>query len=251
MKIVTIDLDRLRNTGYVQYMRNYLDILDSLDFTLLKVAPEAAALTAQIDAIELVVKQDQASALTETISNLDIQRDGYLVGIAGVADSYRKHYDQSMVQAAKALSHHIGVYGQPSTIAAEPLQQQTGTVNNLVHDLQNDPVLSSAVTMLGLSDWVSQLQLVNTQLNDAYVERSEERGDMPAEKVKDLRITGNELYYGLRDMLMAQALIAAYASPFEEAINRVNALTTDYNDVLARREGGEDDTGGEDPELPV
>jgi len=252
MELTAIHLNNLRNGDYIRYMRHYLQILENRDPALLKVAPEMNALAGQTDAIELVFKQDRASALTATINDLDILRDRYLVGIAGIADSYQNHYDESMVQAANAVSHHIAVYGKASGIGKEALPQQTTTVDNLVDDLQNDPVLSSAITMMGLSDWVGQLQLVNNQLDDAYLERTEDKGDMPPEKIKDLRTEGNDLYYRLRNMLMAQALIADYAPPFDEAINKVNALTTEYNNILARRQGnGEDDTGGEDPELPV
>jgi len=251
MEIVSIHLHWLRNSDYLQYMTNYLRFYEDNDPVALGVEDEFNALTAKAAEIDVVFKQDQASALTEEIANLDALRDKYLVGIAAVAKGYFNHYDESKVQMGKKIDHHISVYGgTASAIGVERLQGQTATLKSLIDDFQNNPELSAALTTLGLMDWVGQLELANNSLDDAYVDRAKEKGDMPADKIKDLRLEGNALYYALREMMKSRAHIAGYAAPYDVLITGTNSLTQMYNDALARggstrEEGGEDDIGQE------
>ena len=231
-------------------MRGYLHVFETNDPAAMQVEDEFNALTANVDAIEAIYQQDQASDLTEVIADLDIQRDQYLIGMGSVVSGYRKHYDAGMVQMAKKLMHHIDdVYGSAYGIGKQTLPQQTATVDNLVYDLQNDPELSAAVTAFHLTDWVGQLQMVNDNLRGAYHDRTTEQGAAPSDKIKDLRIAGNELYYQLRQMLMAQAHVSGYIAPYETVINETNALANTYNNILDRRSGGSDvdpeDDGGD------
>ena len=251
MKVTAIQLGQLRNSEYLQYMKDYLYAYEIQDPVVLDVEAEFNALTANVDAIEAVFKQDQASELTAVIADLDITRDQYIISIAAVAKAYMGHYDESKVQMAESVYRRISVYGSGSEIAHETLESQTNTINNLVDDLQNDPVLSAGITALGLTDWVGQLQLVNSNLEDAYRERTGEWSDAQGDTIKQLRAEGYDLYYQLRDMLLARALIAGYAFPYDKVIKDTNTLSDGYNRKLARRSGGsevdpEDDGGDND-----
>jgi len=114
--------------------------------------------------------------------------------------------------------------------------------------MQQRPEGMAAINLLGISDWVEALRVANEELSTAYVDRSEERSERPAEKTKDLRIQCNAHYYRLRDMVAAQALTAGYAAPYDDIIPTLNAITEKYNQVLAQRSGRKDDDNAEPEE---
>jgi hypothetical protein len=53
--------------------------------------------------------------------------------------------------------------------------------------------------------------------------------------MKDKRLTANELYYLLRDMLIAQATVQRNAAPYPKTISELNALIDQYNVLLSGR----------------
>ena len=244
MNYVTIDLSRLRNPEYLQYMQDYLQLLSSNDPALLRITPEFGLLTTKTNQIEAILKQDTGSAITPIIEALDLERDSYLVGIFTAINGLCNHFDPAKKAAAISLKDRLNVYGTATEIAKQSLQGETATIKNLVIDLQTIPTYSTALTTLALADWVAQLKVVNDAFNVKYLQRTEEIGGLNPDKIKELRLEANALYYQLRNVLMAQALVAAYTAPFPKAINDVNALTEQYNNTLAQRVGL---AGGDEP----
>jgi len=239
MKTVYVTLKNLRNGEYVSYAKACLRIIDRNDPDMLGLREHFDALTANVTAVEEVFRQDRTSELTETITELDALRGKFLVSIATVVRGYLGHYDEAKVAMAERLHHCIAVYGTPSLITVQPLQQELATIDNLVDDLQHDPDLAAAVAALHLTEWVNRLQQANNNLRMAYDERIQERAALPPDTIKDLRQEGHELFYQTRDRLAALALVADYAPPYDTVINEVNDLSDRFNDVLARRrEGG-------------
>ena len=234
MDLVSVEIRKLPHKEYIEYMKGYLHIIDDNDPVVLNVEDQFNVLTGKVDDIEDIYKLNRASELTQVIADLDVQRDRYLIGISSVVNGYLDHYDASKVQAAQSLRNTIAVYGTPSYIARESLSGQSTTLTHLTEELQGDPTLSAAVAALGLAPWVAELKRVNDELRTAYWQRTAEVGDLPTAKIVDLRLTSNALYYQLRDKLLAYALLAGYAPPYDAVINKINALIAQYNVTLAR-----------------
>lgn len=248
MEHIKIALPKLRNPEFLHYMQDYLLHLTTNDPALLHVAPEHALLTSKTSEIEAILKQDTGSPITVIIEALDIERDRLVGSFYTTITGFCGHFDGVKKAAAVSIKDRLQVYGTASAISNESLQGETESIQNLVNDLQSIPVYSAALTTLGLSDWIAQIKVVNDDFSSKYFERTESIATMSPERIKALRLEANDLFYQLRDMLMAQGLVAGFAAPFPKTINEVNALTQQYNATLDQRAGyaGEDEA----PEPP-
>lgn len=249
MEHVTIHLLTLRNAEYLQYLKDYLTIIDNNDPALLKVGSQYSALASKADQLEAVLKQDTGSPITVEIEALDQRRDSHLGGLYTTIYGMCSHFDPAMKAAALLVRDRLEVYGNATQIAMMSLQGETATIDNMIYDLQTIPALSAALTTLGLSAWIADLKVVNTEFNAKYIARTEALAAVNPDKIKELRIAANALYYTLRDMLMAQGMVIEYVAPFPKTISEVNALTEQYNHTLDTRAGWV--SSGDDEEAPV
>ena len=237
MKVTSIDLTKLRNAEFIQFVTNTLQIVTNNNPTLLKVADEATALQAELTKISNQFKTDKGSNLTPLIEELDATRDGYLVGISKTTDGLSYHFTPAKQNAAKELINYLKIYGAASDVALSSLQAETATITNMVNDLTTKPELVAALAELGLTAWVAELGVVNTNFNTKYLERTAELGTASSTNIKDLRVIAVNKYNEFKDMIEGQATVSKGASIYETTINQLNALVNQYNATLAARAG--------------
>jgi Family of unknown function (DUF6261) len=240
--IVSIDLAKLSNAGYIQFSRNFLDIVASHNPVILKVEPEYTALDNELKVIEAVFKTDQASKLTPVIEALDIRRDNAIMGIYKCVDGFTHYFEPAKKAAAEVLMQQLKVYGAATSITLTALPMETAILTSLVGDLGNKPELNAALKQLSLGEWVDELQAANELLNQKYVERMVETGNANPNTIRGKRIEAYAQYYALRDMLAAQALVAKNAPPYPQTINELNAVVEQYNLIIAGRGTDKTDT---------
>lgn len=240
--ILSIDLAKLSNAGYIQFSRNFLDVVASHNPVTLKVEPEYTALDNELKVIEAVFKTDQASKFTPVIEALDMRRDNAIMGIYKNVDGFTHYFEPAKKAAAEVLMQQLKVYGAATDITLTALPLETAIVTSLVGDLGNKSELKAAVELLSLADWVAELQTANELLNQKYVERMVETGNANPNTIRGKRIEAYAQYYALRDMLAAQARVAQNAPPYPQTINELNAVVEQYNVVINGRGGGKDDT---------
>lgn len=240
--IQSIDITKLRNAEYIQFSRDFLTVVALNNQATLKVVPEYTAFDAVIQVIEGVFKTDQGSNITPLIEALDIRRDVAIMGIYKCVDGFTHHYEPSKKQAADVLLNHLKVYGPAGNITITALPAETAIVNSMVADLGTKAELKAALELLGLGDWVAELQSANEQLSQKYIERIVETGNANSNVIKDKRLEANALYYELRNMVVAQATVVKNAPPFSKAIGELNAVVEQYNAVLVGRGGNNGNT---------
>lgn len=237
MEILPIDLSKLRNAEYIQYGLDILNINNINNAATLMIEPQQVAYRSKIQQMEDVYKQATSSRLTPVIEEMDTQRDQHLVGITSVINGSVHHPNAAKREAAFRLQNFLASYGAASTIGMQSLQAQTTTINNIVNDLNVNANLVSAAATLDLTDWIQELKTVNTNFNNTYMERTQELAGANPDKLKLLRLEANELYYKLREMLSAHSTINGDIDPWHKTINEWNALSRQYNDMLATRAG--------------
>jgi hypothetical protein len=236
--ILSIDLAKLNNAGYIQFSRNFLDIIVRHNPAALKVEPEYKALDNVLKEIEAVFKTDQASKFTPLIETLDIRRDNAIMGIYKCVDGFTYYFEPGKKAAAELLMGQLKVYGQASDVAKASLPAETAIVTSLVGDLGNKAELKAAVELLSLADWVTELQTANMELDKMYVERMVETGNANPNTIRDKRLEAYTLYYELREMVAAQARVAKNEAPYPQTINELNAVVEQYNLILASKGDG-------------
>jgi hypothetical protein len=233
--ITVIDLSKLRNSEYLQLMKDVLKLVAQNNPTTLKVVEDYDGLTTTTTAIEDIFKIDLSSPLTPVIEAFDEGRDNCILGIFKTIEANTYHFNPAVREAAGVLAKYLGIYGSATSVAALNLQAETATVTSIVNDLQTRADLVAAITTLGLTSWVAELKRVNELLGEKYIERTTALAGASTDNIKQKRLEGNEAYYKLRDMLQSYNTITKGAAPYPKTISEINALIDQYNIIITKR----------------
>ncbi|UPQ74928.1 DUF6261 family protein [Chryseobacterium nepalense] len=230
----TIELKLLRNAEYLQYVKDYLGIINLNNSIQLGIEAKLNAFAGKITELEALYKKAMASEKTQELLILDERRDNAVNGIYYFLLSQTYHYEAGRQQQAQLLLSNMELYG--SGIARLNYQAETATLNNIILDWQSKPELTDAVSTFNLSAWVNELKTVNEEFNTKYLSRTQEYGDANPETIKLKREETNTAYYALRDRIDAlHLLVETPPSPYATVINQLNALTDQYNKLLVNR----------------
>lgn len=231
----TIDLPKLRNAEYLQYMKDFAGIINLNDPATLQIDAKLAAFNAKTLELEELFKKALANDLTKVILALDERRDNAILGITSFLQGYSYHYEADKKENAQKLLAKMAIYG--SSIARQNYMAETATINNLIRDFEDQPELATAVTAFSLQPWIDELADANTQFNTEYLARTQEYGDANPDTIKSKREETNVTYYALRDRIDAlHTLVETPPSPYNTVINQLNALTDQYNVLLLHRQ---------------
>lgn len=229
-----IELKLLRNAEYLQYVKDYLAIINLNTPEQLGIDAKLAILSTKATELEALYKKALASDKTQELLMLDERRDDALNGIYYFLLGYTYYFQADQQQKARLLLTNMELYG--SGISRLNYQAETATVNNLIRDWENKPELADAITSFNLSSWVNELKTANEEFNTKYLLRTQEYGDASPETIRTKREETNTAYYALRDRIDAlHLLVETLPSPYATVINQLNALTDQYNKLLINR----------------
>lgn len=230
--ITAIDLAKLRNAEFLQFMTNFLTLVENNDPAGLNVTAQHAALKARLAEVEPLFKLERASALTQELILLDERRDCAINGLTAMINGYGYHFDSPTKQAAQLLSDSLHLFG--SGIAKQNFQAETATLNGLINDWETKPKLKEAIAALGLTAWKDELKASNIAFDQKFLERTQEYGATNPDKLRQKREETTSAYYELRKYLDANAVLND--SPgYRKAVNELNALIGQYNTLLTAR----------------
>ena len=234
MQITGLLLERLRNAEYFQVMTDTRSIVSANNPVALNVKPSFDGLTAELEVIDTLYQQPQGSIITPKMEQADLRRDRALNGINSIVNGFVYHFDTSFSEPALLLQASISKYG--SNIIGQSLIAETSIITNLAGDWNNTAELLQAITKLNLKEWTNELATANMEFNKLYLERNAETAGKTTQSMEDRRsLTSNDIYYKLRDKLLANAEINDLAQPWAAAVNQLKALIASYNNLLATR----------------
>jgi hypothetical protein len=236
-----IDLQSLRNAEFIQFSNDGLDIIHKYDENVLKVSKPYLPFQAKMREITALFKKDQGSNITPKIEKADVRRDDAYMGISKNIESYLTHFDENVKAASQLLWDRLKVFGIATDVVTAALPAETAILNSVVTEFTTVNEYKDAVAMLNLTAWIAELKTANDDLAKLYKQRTEELGEANPNKIKDLRLAANQLYYNLREMLQSQATVAEFASPYDKCINELNAHIEQYNQILIKREASAKD----------
>ncbi|NMN39407.1 DUF6261 family protein [Pedobacter sp. SG918] len=234
--INNIALQPLRNSEYIQFLTDTLNIVSKNNPQALNVSAQYDALRTATDNVEKLFKISQASLVTAEIEALDKRRDDAINGISLQVQSLAYSADPVINQHGKTLNAHLALFG--TSIARENYQSETTILRNIVNDWKNKPELQEAVTALNLGNWLSELETANNEFNLAYIKRNEELAAAPTEKLRELRNIANNLYYKLRTRINSNLDINDGAEPWAATVNLLNQHIGTYALLQTRRAAG-------------
>ncbi|MBJ7429256.1 MAG: hypothetical protein JHD28_09925, partial [Bacteroidia bacterium] len=199
----------------------------------LLVKDEKDLLDANIAKIMEIYAVTQKSELTPEIEALDARRDKAINGIIITINGLTYHFDSAKSNAANLLAEALKPYG--SGIATLNYALETAQIDGIVKDFITKLDLKTAANLLGLTDWITELNTANAEFNNLYIARTQQLGAANPDNIKVLRQEANQKYYDLRDMLDGYYITKKKIDPWKKTINELNALIDQYNTLLANR----------------
>lgn len=232
--INAIDLTKLRNGEYTQFLKDVRDIVGRKGPSALNIQPQYDKLAIVITDLERLFKTPQGNIISEELEALDLRRDNAIIAINSIATGYTYATDPATSSAAKLLLNHLAVFGG-SNVARDSYQSETMSLDNILKDWNNKPELSAAIVSLHLQALKAELADANSQFSIRYLDRASELGIATPESIRAKRGEANAAYYTLRDFINSYFTINSGAEPFSSTVGFINGLVANYNDLIARR----------------
>lgn len=251
--IYSIEMRKLRNAEFIQFVNAIADIIQSNDPVVLLITIQLLAFKAKVTNLSGLFKNEKSNPLTEDVQLLDVRRDSAVTGITSVVDGYTNYFQPEKAAAARLLSNSLKLYGP---IARQNYVAETALITEMMNDWENNPELMAALTLLDLVDWKDELKTANNSFNEKWLERNREYAAVSPETLLQRREETIDAYNELKKFLVAYAIINSTTPVFQKTINELNSAIKQYNTILEERaaenggnegntEEGEVNEGGE------
>ncbi len=225
-------LNRYRNGEYLQYMTDITELLSKQDLETLQLTAQKVTLDSIVHKIDAAFKQSQGSELTQEVVALDERRDRAIVGLRGVIDSYRYHFDSTITDAASILNNIIAAHGD--NIQRLSYQEETAIINSIVKDMETEAEAIAAVATLHLGSWLAELKESNITFSAKYLDRVGEAALHPSSDIPKLRVQATEAYRTLVNHILAHATLGN-TEAYTILLNQIDILAGQYNQVVNNR----------------
>lgn len=237
-------LARYRNSEFLQYMKDVLELVNSNDVDVLQVTAQRDALATLITQMDDLFQQEQGSGITQELIDLDDRRDKAFMGIKATLEALNYHYDKAQQSAAGSLLFNMNNYG--TNIPRMNYQAETAVIDSMVSDWETETALSRAVTDVQLDAWVAELKTANAAFNARYLARISESAANPATSFSAIREQGTTTYRELVAHVQAHATLGSNVT-HQELVNEFSVLAKQYNQTISLRTGS---SSGEQASLP-
>lgn len=241
----TLKIDLLRNAEFIALGKDFISLIDAANPATLGINAGFAPFKAEWLSLDSLFMLERGSILTDDLVALDTRRDNAIVGIRTVADGYSRHFDPAFRAASERILACIDKYG--SKIHKQNLLAETETLRNLVADFETGALMLNALTVLGLSAWVTELKDANNDFNQVYLQRTQETSAKPNDSLAARRKPAIELYRKLVKTIDAKDTLDP-SPALTTLINQLNGLVDKYNQLIATRSSaGKEDKPADGP----
>lgn len=190
-----------------------------------------------LEHFDQMLKTGGTSPHSKRIAELDKKRDDVYTGMAAHTRNMKKHFDAEKAETAYQAEVIIKRYGNPTRL---PYLQEDAVLKNLITDLrafgnaatepeEDEPVVQSngeaqnRLALIGLLEWVEQLETVNDEFMALYSQRNEEDAATETGATKAARTATDEAWYAVARRINSLVDIFGEAA-FKEVINNINQL---------------------------
>jgi hypothetical protein len=168
------------------------------------------------------------SELTIEIAAHDHARDKTLRGFFDAIKSNLNHFDPTYANAAYLLSTLSGHYGN---IGKKTLDDETAAITNLLTDMAQ-PEPAQAITLLGLTPWVTRLSQENTAFSALMRARYVETAGKTPLRMVDTRVETDRYYHAIVNQI--ESMKTAGLAVEEAFIREWNAVIERFKSILAQ-----------------
>ncbi|MGM0532278.1 MAG: DUF6261 family protein [Bacteroidota bacterium] len=240
--INTVLLYEFRSIEFIQFGNNVVSICDESNPQDLRIQEPLEKLRVSLTALEEIYKINQASAITSKLTELDDRRDNAIIFLRKLGDAFTNHFDEARQNAGKKLVEVIDKYGTP--IYKQNYQAETGSLNNLIHDLETSSGYREIIDFLGGTEVLKEMKKVNELFNEKYLLRNDQEAGKDDESFSEIRLEAKNNYRDLVQHIEAWATVTP-KDGYTNLIKRLNDLIDRYNQVVkvrSSKETSEEDT---------
>ncbi|MEM0541035.1 DUF6261 family protein [Flavobacterium sp. j3] len=197
----------------------------------------ASQLVAELVIYDKGLLQTQKNDETREIERLDSLRD---TDLAIYRRKFRAFSLTKNAQERDAYTKLNNLWSVYKNITKLNYEAQSNAVDNLVQDLRSAKY-SSLVTFLDLDDYVEEIKTSNEAFKDKYSTRSTEESEEEKINMKLVRKNTMTLYNNLINYVLTMAKVEpAPATYYTPMLSTINTVRKNFADIIARRDGGED-----------
>jgi ribosome-associated translation inhibitor RaiA len=234
MKIKKLKLLVLRAQEHFQYFTLFKELVEETTAEALKIAPQFAIWLLLYFEEEGAFQKIPKSAFTEILQEADQKRDNTYRGMSGANRSAINHFKEDVKAAAERLQI---VFDTVGNVTIKPQNEETTAIYNLIQILRSDKYTAD-VELVGLSEWIDELEANNQAYHSIDKERYEESADRNRIIMKDARAKVDEAYREIADRIDALYLIEG-SEVYKNFIMRLNAVIEKYSTLIAFRKGSD------------
>lgn len=229
--ITFIPLYRLINSEFYQFIKIVVDKVEVAGPTALKVKTAQDPLAQKLPILLGALNNEKANEETKELRDLDLERDSAIIGLTMVIKGNTYHANPAKRKAAQLLELFLDSQG--SKISRLNYAAETTVLSKIVAAFTNEAKYSDAIALLGLQDWVVDLDTANTAFDAKYQVRNTSisvNTNIPAFGV--VKTDTIPLYVELAELIESRYKTAKAdglpTAPYQNLINELNTLIASY-----------------------
>jgi DNA-dependent RNA polymerase auxiliary subunit epsilon len=231
MKILRIRFHNLRNEEWFQLYTEFKDLVEASGASTLDIVALFATFLIFYNQADEALDLIRKSLDTDLMEEADMKRDHTYRGLADAVKSSLNHFNAAKKQAAEEVTLVIEHFGN---LAAKAPNEETAGIYNLTQMLSDEYV--AQVALLGLTDWVTELQQDNEAYETLVKARNDEVVARTKFRMKTVRREAEAVYRQIVTRLEAQTVLSD-SPELEDFITKLNGFLLRYENVIAIRRG--------------
>lgn len=234
--ITSINLRGLVHSEFYQYLKLVVDKVDEADPVALKLKTARDAAALMLPELKASLNLETANEETKQIQALDLARDNAIVGLTAIINGNTYHADAAKKEAAELLKLYLKAQG--SNISKLNYQAETSVLSKIVDAFKSDPKYTPAIAMLGLGEWVANLETANSSFEARFkVRNTDISANADVSSFGELRKLAIPLYNKLTDLIESRFTTAEAdaqpTAPYQKLINEINTLNDTFNSYVS------------------
>ena len=205
---------RLRSAQYLMYMQTFLARAKKLETENTLFTDGLKAFEAAVAEVDASVRIATKSKMTINVTEADAVRDrlysllkSVVVGWATMpalsgSSAQLLPFVSEYAEAARPLADVIALYNLQTNTQ---LDDESGKLQSILRDMRRDG--AESITKLQLTELLSQLETANKAVIEGINQRAEERGAKVAGALKAARLTCDEAYLKLEQVVNALSVL--------------------------------------------
>jgi acyl carrier protein phosphodiesterase len=230
MKFRRLNFQNLNNEKWFQYFTEFKNLVERL-------TPEAIdikemfivflSLYSDADTALVIIRK---SAETALLDGADQKRDLTFRGLVDVVKSAHNHFDPMKQNAAFELDIVFDHFGN---LSIKTPNDETASIYNFLQEIRK---YSAQISLLGLEDWLVELENNNKAYDELVTKRNISVTSRTSLRMVDVRKQTQDVYRKIIERVEALILVNG-EEKYADFVTQLNGFIKQYNDVIAQRKG--------------